>query len=651
MRIKEILLEYNLQNLLSLFSEKYKSIQKKDSSNKYESLEEFIKSIEEPLRKENKFQFIEPYMKWIVQRYVTNNLGLYEDMFGKTVPGLLKYDILKRKNKLKQEHKDVNKIKNLNHLLDILNEYQSEDTRSNTEKEKEIEQNFYDNGEAELIYNDSNFKIVIPKSERASCFFGKNTRWCTAATESENLFNRYNEMGNLYILIDKKNKRKFQFHFEAAQFMDEKDEPIDLIDFEKNYNYTVPILSKLAKKHNSFFFVPLKDLNEKQLEELCANYTWYFVEKINLEKYKHKNLEHIIIKSIPVLIDSDYVFLLLKNFPDLLKNEMFVTRAIKKLTRKSDINKFIKKINLTFEEAVKFIIKDEDVYLALKDFFPELKKDKVVEFLLEKNPRVIDFIDISELSENMIKKILKKNEKKIKSYLFDLQMKSNLRSFLLKIEDKELLKSFFNLFPSYEYLYVLEPGYLDDRKVYDFIINTDLPNDTQINSNVIQYFQRYIDDFIKNSFYKPFVYMDVSDFMEDQLFKIITNDKVEDSYAIYYFGRIKNIEKITDKNIYNKILNYLIDNNISRFFQLMNFTRYSARYEEYDPLSYRFLNFENNIEILKKLTKTNEESLQKVKKDYIIKFLKLLKKSNKKSFDYLINNNEYFSEIYENFLV
>ncbi|MCS7317736.1 MAG: hypothetical protein NZZ41_05445 [Candidatus Dojkabacteria bacterium] len=97
MRIREILLEYNLRNLLSLFSEKYKQVQQKDHSNEYESLEEFIKSIEEPLRKENKFQFIDPYMKWIVQRYVTDNLGLYEDIISKVIPGLLTYDSLKRK--------------------------------------------------------------------------------------------------------------------------------------------------------------------------------------------------------------------------------------------------------------------------------------------------------------------------------------------------------------------------------------------------------------------------------------------------------------------------------------------------------------------------------------------------------------------------
>ncbi|MCS7316831.1 MAG: hypothetical protein NZZ41_00715 [Candidatus Dojkabacteria bacterium] len=276
MRIREILLEYNLQNLLSLFSQKYKSIQQKDHSNEYESLEEFIKSIEEPLRKENKFQFIEPYMKWIVQRYVTDNLGLYEDVMSKVIPGLLKYDSLKRKNKLRSDHKDINQIKNIDQLLDILDEYQEEKTDSRSEEEKRIEQEFYSSGEAELIYNDPQVKVVVPKTEKASCYFGRNTRWCTAATKSKNYFDAYNKKGPLYIVLIKKENKRYQFHFQTNQFRDEQDKSINPNSLADKYPILWKIFTPIAEKYETIFLNknPSEESQIKSIERWSHNFIY-----------------------------------------------------------------------------------------------------------------------------------------------------------------------------------------------------------------------------------------------------------------------------------------------------------------------------------------------------------------------------------------
>jgi hypothetical protein len=53
------------------------------------------------------------------------------------------------------------------------------------------EAEFYANGQATLLYNDSTIKIVIPHTKEASIFFGRNTNWLTAITESENIFEQY----------------------------------------------------------------------------------------------------------------------------------------------------------------------------------------------------------------------------------------------------------------------------------------------------------------------------------------------------------------------------------------------------------------------------------------------------------------------------
>jgi hypothetical protein len=79
-------------------------------------------------------------MKWIAQRYVTGKLNRFEDIMSKAVPYLLKYDALKRKNKLKPEHRDINQVKDIDQLMDWVDEYQEVETASKTQKQQSIEQ-------------------------------------------------------------------------------------------------------------------------------------------------------------------------------------------------------------------------------------------------------------------------------------------------------------------------------------------------------------------------------------------------------------------------------------------------------------------------------------------------------------------------------
>ena len=53
-----------------------------------------------------------------------------------------------------------------------------------------------------VVYDDSRFFVVNPLTQESSCYYGKGTKWCTAA-ESNSHFNRYNEDGKLFYVIDK----------------------------------------------------------------------------------------------------------------------------------------------------------------------------------------------------------------------------------------------------------------------------------------------------------------------------------------------------------------------------------------------------------------------------------------------------------------
>ena len=66
---------------------------------------------------------------------------------------------------------------------------------------------------AEPVYDDNKWIVIVPKTKEAAIYYGKGTRWCTAATESTNLFDSYNSRGPLYININKETGEKYQFHF------------------------------------------------------------------------------------------------------------------------------------------------------------------------------------------------------------------------------------------------------------------------------------------------------------------------------------------------------------------------------------------------------------------------------------------------------
>ena len=76
--------------------------------------------------------------------------------------------------------------------------------------------------QAEIVQR--NPLVIVPKTEAAAKWFGKGTKWCTAA-DKDNMFDYYNKRGLLYIVFW--NGKKYQLHFESMQFMDERDQKIE----------------------------------------------------------------------------------------------------------------------------------------------------------------------------------------------------------------------------------------------------------------------------------------------------------------------------------------------------------------------------------------------------------------------------------------
>ena len=81
----------------------------------------------------------------------------------------------------------------------------------------------------EKVYEDDEWVVYVPHSHAAARRGGEGTHWCTAS-ENDYYYNYYSKLGLLYINVRKSDGAKFQFHFEAEQFMNAYDEPAKLGD-------------------------------------------------------------------------------------------------------------------------------------------------------------------------------------------------------------------------------------------------------------------------------------------------------------------------------------------------------------------------------------------------------------------------------------
>jgi hypothetical protein len=160
------------------------------------------------------------YTQWIAARYITGDTPL-EDIGSTLKEYLYKFVTLKRKKLLKPPANDINRYNSFGNFMDVMDEYEL--------PEDELAKK----GRATEVYEDASVRVLVPEDQDAACYYGRGTRWCTAATKGTNYYSQYSRQGPLYILLPKTPTHpgeKYQLHFPSKQFMDEGDDPVDLYD-------------------------------------------------------------------------------------------------------------------------------------------------------------------------------------------------------------------------------------------------------------------------------------------------------------------------------------------------------------------------------------------------------------------------------------
>lgn len=85
------------------------------------------------------------------------------------------------------------------HLYDAIGQAKhKEEVRA---KEKAIQKQLRDEGD--LVFEDSRWKVIVPKTHRASCHYGVGTKWCTTMKNKDSYFRTYTGQGVLFYILDK----------------------------------------------------------------------------------------------------------------------------------------------------------------------------------------------------------------------------------------------------------------------------------------------------------------------------------------------------------------------------------------------------------------------------------------------------------------
>lgn len=210
------------------------------------------------------------YTQWLVRTYIKDETSL-EDVISTVSEYLNKFNALKIKRHIKPPESDIGSYKSFSSFLDEVDQYQDPFAG----KEDKAERGRYD-----VIYDQDNLLIIQPKDKTAACFFGRGTRWCTAATRGSNYFSNYNRDGRLNIIIPRKPEKpgeKYQFHFERDAYAHADDtyltggEKLALVD---RFPQLREVFKQQAEKHGLFWL-------QKPIVKKGDNYTLNIYKKDN----------------------------------------------------------------------------------------------------------------------------------------------------------------------------------------------------------------------------------------------------------------------------------------------------------------------------------------------------------------------------------
>ena len=174
--------------------------------------------------------------------------------------------------------KDLYQYKDRKEVVDSLEQYKKEKVR-----------NIGTHKESEVVYEDDRFKVVVPKSHTASCYYGAGTKWCTASTDNPGHFTNYDRDGKLFYILDKQASTSNPFYKIALNktykgsttWYDAKDDVMTAMGNADEYIDELEGIGMLNKIDEYFKFTYKDEIEkiseeekQKELERIAREAKW-----------------------------------------------------------------------------------------------------------------------------------------------------------------------------------------------------------------------------------------------------------------------------------------------------------------------------------------------------------------------------------------
>jgi Domain of unknown function (DUF4116) len=208
--------------------------------------------------------------QWLVKTYIADERFKLEDL-GRATAALVAFERLKRTKKLPLEQRELSRFKSLRELEALVDPFVktekqtrlTRDLSSVTGRELRRLECVKARDESVVVQEGKGLPtIVVPMTIFASKWWGRGTKWCTAA-EDNNVFDYYHKDAPLVIIVcpysdltssrckDKSLSVKFQIYVKSDtyHFMDKTDQTVDKETLRERWNELKPIICWMIKQN------------------------------------------------------------------------------------------------------------------------------------------------------------------------------------------------------------------------------------------------------------------------------------------------------------------------------------------------------------------------------------------------------------------
>jgi len=201
MKLNEVLkplLENKVDYLAQHHGEAIEAQLKKDRSTQLSTALDALQFMEKNVPKKQ--------LQWVVKRYINGEFLLEEDI--QVVAEALNL-FIEHKNQL--DKKDINQYQSLKELYNATHQFKELNIDDNKERY------LIASGELEVVFEQGNERILIPRTEKASRYMADDrwgTEWCTRFPDN---FKRYSDQGPLYMIDINDGEEVYQAHWESGE--------------------------------------------------------------------------------------------------------------------------------------------------------------------------------------------------------------------------------------------------------------------------------------------------------------------------------------------------------------------------------------------------------------------------------------------------